>query len=87
MNINTGREFDFTNPQDDPQKYATSPPGFRYDWKGRLVANPMSNNMSNYNTGNYMTLNHHCNSECGSKHAGNGMQKPGIPGSKQFKKS
>lgn len=40
MNIDTGREFPFTNPQDDPQLYAPPPPGFSYDLDGRLRAIP-----------------------------------------------
>lgn len=40
MDITTGREFPFTNPQDDPQLYPEPPPGFWYDLDGRLCAMP-----------------------------------------------
>lgn len=40
MNIETGREFSFTNPQDDPDLYPRPPPGFSYDLEGRLRATP-----------------------------------------------
>ena len=37
MNIDTGREFNFTNPQDDPDLYPTPPTGFSYDINGKLI--------------------------------------------------
>ena len=37
MNIETGREFSFTNPQDDPELYPPLPPGFRYTIYGKVV--------------------------------------------------
>ena len=40
MNINTGREFSWTNPQDDRELYPRPPPGFYYDLSGRLAAKP-----------------------------------------------
>ena len=40
MNLETGREFGFTNPQDDPHLYATPPPGFSYSYDGTLVGVP-----------------------------------------------
>jgi hypothetical protein len=40
MDPATGREFSWTNPQDDPELYPTPPPGFRYDLEGHLVAIP-----------------------------------------------
>lgn len=40
MNVETGREFPFTNPQDDPELYRTPPSGYQYDLEGRLVALP-----------------------------------------------
>lgn len=40
MDIETGREFSWTNPDDDPELYPTPPPGFYYDLEGRLVAKP-----------------------------------------------
>lgn len=42
MNINTGREFNRANPQDDPHLYAPPPPGFTYRYDGTLVAVPLS---------------------------------------------
>lgn len=42
MNIDTGREFSFTNPQDDPELYPPAPPGFSYDLSGRLMALPFN---------------------------------------------
>jgi hypothetical protein len=42
MNCDTGREFDFTNPQDDPHLYAPPPTGFAYSYDGTLVAAPMT---------------------------------------------
>lgn len=42
MNSDTGREFDFTNPQDDPRLYAPPPTGFAYRYDGTLVAAPMT---------------------------------------------
>lgn len=38
MNIETGREFEFVNPQDDPHLYPRPPAGFGYDIGGRLQA-------------------------------------------------
>lgn len=38
MNLHTGREFDWTNPQDDPHLYPPAPDGFDYDRYGNLVA-------------------------------------------------
>ena len=38
MNIETGREFKFANPQDDPHLYPSPPTGFGYDINGRLQA-------------------------------------------------
>ena len=38
MNINTGREFDFKNPQDDKHLYPELPEGFRYNLDGTLSA-------------------------------------------------
>ncbi len=38
MNIDTGREFDFPNPQDDADMYPTPPLGFRLDYTGNLRA-------------------------------------------------
>ena len=43
MDITTGREFPFTNPQDDPGMYPRPPPGFGYDYQGRLVGVPRTN--------------------------------------------
>ena len=40
MNIDTGREFSEINPQDDPHLYPNLPPGFSYDFDGRIRANP-----------------------------------------------
>lgn len=40
MNIQTGREFTFTNPQDDPHLYANPPAGFSYRYDGTLIAVP-----------------------------------------------
>lgn len=40
MNIETGREFSFTNPQDDPQLYPQLPHGFRYDVYGNVINIP-----------------------------------------------
>ena len=42
MNCETGREFNFTNPQDDPHLYAPPPVGFAYSYDGTLVAVPMT---------------------------------------------
>lgn len=41
MNSETGREFSFTNPQDDPDLYPTPPPGYHYDLEGMLKQTPM----------------------------------------------
>lgn len=38
MDITTGREFPFTNPQDDRHLYPTPPSGFSYDIYDHLVA-------------------------------------------------
>jgi len=40
MNRTTGREFSFTNPQDDPHLYPQPPAGFSYDLDGTLKAEP-----------------------------------------------
>ena len=40
MNIDSGREFSFTNPQDNPELYPTPPKGFGYDLDGHLIALP-----------------------------------------------
>lgn len=40
MNVSTGREFSYTNPQDDPHLYPAPPSGFQYDCEGRLCATP-----------------------------------------------
>jgi hypothetical protein len=37
MDIDTGREFSFHNPQDDHQDYPVLPPGFRYDLYGHII--------------------------------------------------
>lgn len=47
MNIETGREFGFTNPQDDPQLYPRPPSGFRYNIDGTLQAIPFYNSAVN----------------------------------------
>lgn len=47
MDVTTGREFPFVNPQDDPHKYPRPPPGFRYDIGGRLVAVPYEDRIGN----------------------------------------
>lgn len=47
MNIETGREFGFTNPQDDPHLYAAPPPGFSYNIDGTLRAVPSYNRAVN----------------------------------------
>ena len=39
MNIETGREFSFTNPQDDPHLYPKLPIGFSYDIYGKIRGN------------------------------------------------
>lgn len=49
MNSETGREFDFTNPQDDPHLYASPPPGFAYRYDGTLVASPMTSGQTENN--------------------------------------
>ena len=49
MNPKTGREFSFTNPQDDPDLYPTPPKGFQYDLNGKLVIIPNNNNKNNNN--------------------------------------
>ncbi len=36
MNIDTGREFPFQNPQDDPERYPQPPPGYYHDYDGTL---------------------------------------------------
>lgn len=41
MNCQTGREFNFTNPQDDPQLYPKLPEGFHYDLYGNVKAIPV----------------------------------------------
>jgi hypothetical protein len=38
MDVVTGREFPFKNPQDDPKEYPKPPAGFKYDISGKLVA-------------------------------------------------
>lgn len=40
MNTNTGREFSFQNPQDDPHLYPPPPVGYAYTWDGRLIRQP-----------------------------------------------
>jgi hypothetical protein len=40
MDPRTGREFNFTNPQDDPELYPSPPAGFQYDIDGHLIAIP-----------------------------------------------
>lgn len=40
MDPNTGREFSFTNPQDDPEAYPRLPDGFHYGLDGSLVGIP-----------------------------------------------
>ena len=47
MNIETGREFSFTNPQDDPHLYPKLPSGFYYDLNGRVVALPVNKKIDN----------------------------------------
>jgi hypothetical protein len=42
MNINTGREFSFTNPQDDRDSFSTPPQGFRYNYDGHLQGVPQT---------------------------------------------
>lgn len=37
MNIDTGREFQHINPQDDPEFYRECPEGFYYDHNGYLI--------------------------------------------------
>jgi hypothetical protein len=41
MNIATGREFEFKNPQDDPHLYPKPPAGFYYRYDGTLAAIPI----------------------------------------------
>lgn len=41
MNIETGREFSFTNPQDDPDRYPVLPPGLFYSYDGTVRALPV----------------------------------------------
>jgi len=36
MDITTGREFKFTNPQDDPNLYPEPPKGYEYSIYGKL---------------------------------------------------
>lgn len=56
MNIDTGREFPFTNPQDDPECYQPPPSGFDYDYNGRLIARPIYDmSKKNDNRGYYET--------------------------------
>jgi hypothetical protein len=45
MNPATGREFSFTNPQDDPQLYPAAPAGFEYNLDGTLSAIPRAPNL------------------------------------------
>ncbi len=40
MDIATGREFSFVNPQDDPELYPNPPDGFTYNIDGKLVGIP-----------------------------------------------
>lgn len=40
MNIDTGREFSYVNPQDDRHLYPTPPPGFYYRYDGSIVGAP-----------------------------------------------
>jgi len=35
-----GREFFFSNPQDDSEMYAKLPMGFQYDISGKVMASP-----------------------------------------------
>jgi hypothetical protein len=44
MNPATGREFSFTNPQDDPQLYPAAPARFEYNLDGTLRAIPRAPN-------------------------------------------
>lgn len=41
MDITTGREFPYTNPQDDPELYPRLPPGLRYSYDGSIHAEPI----------------------------------------------
>jgi len=50
MNIETGREFSFVNPQDDPQCFGKPPPGYRFDLYGRLVRAPLTINETSENS-------------------------------------
>lgn len=40
MDVTTGREFSYVNPQDDPHLYPQPPPGFAYSYKGTLMGFP-----------------------------------------------
>lgn len=42
MDITTGREFPFSNPQDDPHLYPVPPNGFMYNIDGTLTANQVN---------------------------------------------
>jgi hypothetical protein len=43
MNIDTGREFEHTNPQDDRDVYPELPSGFGYNIDGTVVGRPSPN--------------------------------------------
>ena len=50
MDPATGREFSFTNPQDDPQLYPPIPDGFTYDLDGTVRAIPQAPRLSDTRT-------------------------------------
>jgi len=50
MNPATGREFSFTNPQDDPQLYPPIPDGFTYNLDGTVRAIPQAPRLSDTRT-------------------------------------
>ncbi len=50
MNIDTGREFSFPNPQDDPHLYPQPPLGFNYNYNSHLIGIPYDKSNENDNS-------------------------------------